>query len=239
MAPSEQARTTTVLRSRRLKWILAAIIIAAIVVVAGFALVVPGPKAQPTVTDGSITGTIQGDFSRMDYDNSSFSYFNATTYARQQGHPNSTITLQLVTITRWTFDYDYVETAFLLTVLGEFDANLSARNIQVVCNQTAYHTSVDDMETTTKGTNVIFDPREPVFEFWDNSSGTLTAKLINREGSDPLYKFSYSNTLLVWSNQIDNLGVRFFGIRVIVNGWFEPEFSVGMLIKIVNTYTPD
>lgn len=225
-----------------MKWMLVAVIIVAIVVIAGFSLLVPSPRAKLTVTDGSITGTIEGDFFSIDWYHWMYSYFNATSLAHQSGHPTSNLTLQVVALTHWNDLYGVIETAFLITVLGDLDSNLSARELRIACNQTAYHTSVDSL-ATLRGTNVSFEPNVAKFAFWNNDSGSLTVKLVNRTGSDPHYRFSCRVTVLASANPYASygvpydLGVRFVGIRATIDGWFEPEFSVGMLFKIVNTST--
>jgi len=222
---------------------LVAVIIVAIVVIAGFSLLVPGPRAKMTVTDGSITGTIEGDFFSIDWYHWMYSYFNATSPAHQSGHPTSNLTLQVVALTHWNDLYGVIETGFLITVLGDLDSNLSARELRIACNQTAYHTSVDSLGGTLRGTNVSFEPNTAKFDFWNNDSGSLTVKLVNRTGSDPHYRFSCQVTVLVSASPYTSygvpydLGVRFVGIRATIDGWFEPEFSVGMLFKIVNTST--
>ena len=221
---------------------LVAVIIVAIVVIAGFSLLVPDPRAKLTVTDGSIPGTIEGDFFSIDWYHWMYSYFNATSLALQSGHQTSNLTLQVVALTHWDESFGVIETAFLITVLGDLDSNLSARELRIACNQTAYHTSVGSLGTL-RGANVSFDPNVAKFDFWNNDSGSLTVKLVNRTGSDPHYRFSCQVTVLVSANPYASygvpydLGVRFVGIRATIDGWFEPEFSVGMLFKIVNTST--
>jgi hypothetical protein len=221
---------------------LVAVIIVAIVVIAGLSLLVPSPRAKLTVTDGSITGTIEGDFFSIDWYHWMYSYFNATSLAHQSGHPTSNLTLQVVALTHWDDSFGVIETAFLITVLGDLDSNLSARELRIACNQTAYHTSVGSLGTL-RGANVSFYPNVAKFDFWNNDSGSLTVKLVNRTGSDPHYRFSCQVTVSVSANPYASygvpydLGVRFVGIRATIDGWFEPEFSVGMLFKIVNTST--
>lgn len=213
--------------------VLVAVIVVAILVVAGFALTLPDPRVKLTITDGSITGTIQGDFLKTNYTNWIVLFFNATTYAYQSGHPSSELTLRLVTRTNYN-EFGAVETAVLVTVLGVLDTNLSARSVEIACNQTAYHTSVDGMETMIQGTNVSYE-RSTDLDFWDNSSGVLTAKLVDRTENDPLYRFSFSTAILVHQFDLSDPSVRFLCFRGIVSGWFEPEFGVGIVLRIVNT----
>jgi len=222
-------------QGRRLKLVLVAVIIVVILVVAGFALVVSGPRAKLTVTDGSITCIIQGDSLEVDVYNMSVLFFNATSYADETDHPSSTITLQLSMRTYCDNATKVMNTAFWVTVLGNLSSNLRAQSVQIAYNQTAHDSGVDSMGNM-QGTNVTFK-RSARFSFWNNDSGALTAKLVNRSESDSNYRFSFSDTVLVYQYQLDknSPGVRFLYFRGLVNGWFEPEFSVGIALKIVDT----
>lgn len=219
-----------------MKLVLVAVIVVVILVVAGYALVVPGPRAKLIVTDGSITCIIQGDSLEVDLYNKSVLFFNATSYANQTDHPSSTITLQLVMRTFYDDATKFMDTAFWVTVLGNLSSNLRAQSVQIACNQTAHDSSVDSLGGLMQGTNVTFK-ESMEFNYWNNGSGTLTAKLVNRSESDPNYRFSFSDTVLVYQYQLDknSPGIRFLCFRGIVNGWFEPEFSVEIALKIVNT----
>jgi hypothetical protein len=224
-------------RRRPLPLALAAVAIIAVLVLATIALTLPGPKTVLIVTDGSMTGMIEGDFFETNYSTSLFSYFNATSVAQQPDHPNSILTLQIVAITRWASDYNAVETALLFNVTGDFDSNLSVKSLRIDCNQTAYHTGMESFSTQLDGGNVAYD-QQLEFHFWDNDSGSMSVKLVNRVESSSSYRFSLSDLVMVHAYTKENIDDRFISLRATVTGWFEPEFSVGITLKLVNTSPP-
>ncbi len=224
--------TSAMPKGKRLRLVLAAAIIVAILIIAGFVLMLPGPRARLVITDGSITGTVKGDFLNMNASNGLYSYFNATTYARQPGHPDSELTLRLVWSTRGA------ETDFLVSVLGDLDSNLSIDDLHVVINQTASHSGLDSLGIQQRGTNVSFDESTEC-GILNNGSGTLSAKFVNRTMSDPHFLFSYSDAVHIRAFDegfgASNIETRFYCIRATVNGWFEPTFSVSISLSIVDT----
>lgn len=224
-------------RDKRSIMILSSVVVVAVVVIGGFAFFYQAPRAQLIVHDGSTTGLIHGDFLDLGPSASIHSYFNATSTAERPGHPESVLTLQVIARTSWDEDNGAVETIILVTVLGRLDSNLSAREIRVELNQTAYNTAVDFMETQIDGVNVSLEGINGK-GFWDNSSGTMTASLDRDRDSSPYFWFWCSNYIHVWALQKGYLQERFLGIHASLIGWFEPEFSVGVLLKIVNTSTP-
>lgn len=232
-----QASTEQPMRAtKKLPWrILLAVAIAVTFVSAGYYLMVQDSVVELTVTDGSVTGTIQGDFFETTEDSRIYSYFNATTYGERTDRPVSALALQIVAITYWEDSDEAVRTGIFLTITGSFDIELDARSLDVVCNQTANHTVMDSMETTREGINISLEPTETGPDIRDTGSATLEVELVNRTADNSIYEFSFSSGFLILAYYEDNHADRFICIRAIVNGEFEPEFSVSVSILMVNT----
>ncbi len=223
--------------SRRLSWrILVAIAVAIVSVSAGYYLIVHDSVVELTITDGSVSGTVQGDFLETIEDDPIWSFFNATTYAGRTDQPVSTLMLQIVSHTYWDETWNSVVTAIFLKATGNIDSELDVRNLEIVCNQTAYYTTMESLETSRDGVNISFEPMSGP-DIRDTGSATLKVELINRTVGDAIYEFSYSSNILVMAYGVDNLADRFMCFRAIVNGDIEPEFSVSVSISIVNTPT--
>lgn len=221
--------------TRRLSWrILVAIAVAIISVSAGYYLIVQDSVVELTITDGSVSGTVQGDFLETIEDDPIWSFFNATTYADRTDQPVSTLTLQIVSHTYWDETWNSVVTAIFLKATGNIDSELDVRNLAIECNQTAYYTTMESLEISRKGVNVSLDLKSGP-DILDTGSATLQVELINRTVGDAIYEFSFSSNMLVRAYGEDNLADRFMCFRAIVNGDIEPEFSVSVSISFVNT----
>lgn len=230
--PTEQPVRAT----KKIPWhILFAVTVAAIFVSAGYYLMVQDSVVELTITDGSVTGTIQGDFFDTIEANAIYSYFNATTCAERTDRPTSTLTLRIVAITHWEDSFNAVETGIILTIVGCLDSELDARSLEIVCNQTAYSTTMESLETTRQVVNISLEPSANGPDIRDTESATLEVELVNRTADSPIYEFSLSNNFLVHAFGEDNLADRFICIRAVVNGNLEPEFSVSVSILMVNT----
>jgi hypothetical protein len=233
--PTEQLVKAT----RRLPWrILLAVAVTAIFVFAGYYLMAQDSVVELMITDGSVTGTIQGDFLEISQDDAIWSDFNATTYAERTGRPASTLTLQISAMTYFGLALlsgnDAVITILYLTVVGAIDSELGARNLEIVYNQTANNTTALSVKRTLWGTNATYD-HQTYFIVRENESGMLEVDLVNRTETNAIYEFSFGGNILVEANEDTNLADRFICIRAIVNGKLEPEFSVSVSILMVNT----
>ena len=131
--------------TERLPWrILIAVAVAVVVVLAGYSLIVQDSIVELTVTDGSIDGTIQGDFFETDRHCMIVSYLNATTTAAWPDHRDSNLTMQIRALTYWDeIPVSGVKTVLYLTVRGNLDSELSVRSLELAFNQTASHTSLE------------------------------------------------------------------------------------------------
>lgn len=225
---------------RRLPWrILLAVVVAVAFVFAGYYLIAQDSVVELTITDGSVTGTIQGDFCETSQDNAIYSYLNATTYAERTDRPASTLELQIVAITYWSESsligvVSSVRTILHLTAIGSLDSELDARSLEIVYNQTADGTTAQSLSLTLYGIN-ISNERQTAIAVQGNESGTLKADLVNRTVSNAIYEFSLSGNIIVEAYGDANLADRFMCIRAIVNGKLEPEFSASVSILMVNT----
>ncbi len=215
-----------------------------VVLIAGPAAVTYGLStlASPAlvVTDGSITGLIEGNFSTITSTlNPLILDFNATTYANQSGRPSSTLVMHIhvmaACVCNSGYQGSYFEVVLVVSVVGRFAPNLHPTALALRANQTAatpsgWEAHLDSLGSWQGGTDVSFNPGQYV-ALVGTGSGALTANLVNqtRNGS---HVFAYSTKFdgqeqLYWYN-------HFLGFRATVTGSLTPAVSVGILLKVIN-----
>ncbi len=216
------------------KWLVLAL--AAIIIVAIAALTIsslPGPPPIPlTVSDGSTTGTIEGNLTTVGSNQTDLVLdFAASTYASQTDGLGSTLTLRLHTYSLYDSACGCLETDVIASVVGSFAANLRPSALQFVVNQSGPRTETQGWGAG-QGTNVSIDPAQ-ILAFANNGTGALTATIVSQPGVR--YSFTYSEKTDVRANETPSVRYNhFLGFRVIVTGAFTPSVSVGILLKIVD-----
>lgn len=220
--------------------ILFAVAIAAVCVFAGYYLIALDSVVELTITDGSVTGTIQGDLYNTTEDNAIYSYFNATTCAERTDRPISTLTLQIGAITYWGEAVilpraSAVNTILNLTVVGNLDSELDARSLEIFYNQTASpSTATGSVFARQSEVNISCEPSIG-FGIWGNGSGALKYELVNRPSGDAVYEFSLNIYIVIETLGEASIADKFIFIRAVVKGNFEPEFSVSVAILVDDT----
>ncbi len=188
------------------------------------------------VTDGSITGVIEGNFALINSSSALISYFNATTVATQPGYPSSTVSLLLRTDTYFDAGSGAVRMTFVAIALGRLASDLRPSGITLTYNQTGTNISVDSIPGGVWFTpgyqapdNVSFNP-EAGFSFLGGGTGRLSAALVGETGVGAYYQFRYAA-------EIDTMGRpqynHVIGLRADLAGLGVPV-GVGIVLKIIN-----
>ena len=175
-----------------------------------------------TVTDGSITGVIEGNLTASSTISELVSDFNATTYANQSGFPASTLSLRLQGWTYYDSGSQAVLTNIMVTVLGRLASSLRPTGFQLAYNHSGPNISATSNPGFQAGSNVSYNGLQGFSCPGSNSlSGTIT-------GGD--HGFSYSDLIVVTYRPQYN---HFLGLRVALLGLVTPV-GVGVLLKIIN-----
>lgn len=195
------------------------------------------------VTDGSITGVLEGNFAKYVWTNATLlEYFNATTNANQSGGPTSTLTLRLLTST-----YSYpqgVFTAVFAMVQGEFASNLNLTGLTLACNETGNIWNVDAGPWLNSSIQAMLGPwpgstnvtySGPMIT-GTNGTGSvaLTPTLVNETGKGPFYEFAFSGWFTTTYPLDPSASNGFLGFRATVTGRFTPDVSVGFLLHVLD-----
>ena len=213
-----------------------AILASVVVVSAGFGVYAATWTPNLAVTEGSVTGVIEGNLTSINSTNPLFLDFNATTYGNQSGYPASTLVIRTHTTVFWqvlsaTDHYDgYVSTRYDVAVLGRFASDLHPSTLLLRGNDTAGDLDAFNLEDGYQtGTNVSFNPNE-LFGFFGTGSDTIPVTLENAGGAGPYYDFEYHATFLVFTRLG---GEPFVGFRASVDG-LPSAMSVGILLRIID-----
>lgn len=220
-------------RARRTPLLLA-FAVAVVVVVAAVSVYVltRPPPITLAVSDGSTTGTIEGNLTTVGSNQTDLVLdFAASTYANQTNGLSSALTLRLHTYSLYDSGCGCLETNLIASVVGSFVANLRPSALQFVVNQSGSRIEVQGWGAG-EGTNVSIDPTQ-VLAFANNGSGALTATIASQTGVR--YNFTYSERTEVRANETATIRYNhFLGFRVAVTGAFTPIVGVGILLKIVD-----
>lgn len=181
------------------------------------------------VTDGSIIGTIEGNFTNYtDTNKPLVRDFNATTYANQTGGPPSVLALRLHTDTNYNGAQGWTDVYVTVTVLGTFASDLHLSELSLVCNQTGEWAEAWPKPGAVNITNGA-SLSQPVQ--FTTGTGTLTSTLVNQTGIGPLYEFVFPLTI----HEVAALAFKaVLGIRATVTGRFAPAVGVAILLQIID-----
>lgn len=217
-------------------------ILVAVVVVASTSTALAYILTRPlnlAVSDGSTSGTIEGNLTTVSSWNPLVRNFTATTYANQTGHPSSTLVMQIQTATYFVGPSPgYLELLLTVNALGHFASDLHPSGLSLMGNQTG--TALDSLGFQSgqqAGTNVSFNPNQMVGGWGNGSWAAERVAFVNEAGAGTYYDFSYTAVyiLSVYMGS-DYLGsAHFDGFRVTVDGSFTPSVGVGVLLQIINT----
>ena len=214
----------------RRKHILLALAVALAVVVAGVSLyVLTRPPPIPlTVTDGSTSGVVFGDFEHYsDTSKPLWFYFDATSVARTSGGRSSTLELR---VSAGAF---YDGDVFLFPdsrVHGRFASGVSVTGLTLAFNETGYLTGAKgNPYGIPNPVNVSSNPLMPGVRGMGSSSVSPT--LSNRTGGNPDYVLAWTASIEAGENLTQN---AFFGVRATVTWDFAPSVSVGIVLHLVD-----
>ncbi len=209
--------------------------VAAVVVVAGVSVyVLTRPPPIPlTVTDGSTTGVVFGDFEH-DTDSAKplFFYFNATSVAHTSGGRFATLAVQ-VSVSAFYSDVEGVVLSLSTRVHGRFASDLSVLGRTLACNVTGeYAGAYGDPYTNPNSVNVSSNPLLP--RVGGNGSAHVSPTLVNRTGGNPDYVFAWTSGIEAGEGLTQD---AFFGLRASVTGNFAPSVSVGIVLHVLDVPT--
>ena len=185
--------------------------------------------AALVVTDGSLVGTIEGNFPNYTSGAPLVLNLTATTWVKQTEHPISNLALRLDT---WTF-YDPLAAAMVvnvnLSVRGIFASDLRPGELLLVCNLTGQDMTVSSEPWFSEEVNVT-PPEGPGIVLGGNGSSTQTIPLVGAPGTGTYFEFVYSEKVMAigryWSN-------HFLGFRAALAGLGAPV-GVGILLRIID-----
>ncbi len=226
---------------RYLVLLTAIILLAGASVALAFALTRTRAPTPLAVTDGSISGSIEGDF--VNYQNTSaplIRYFNATTYANESNGSPSTLALRLFTSAYFDPWSGMVMVVIHATVQGRFASDLQIEGLTLRCNQTGDFAAgqlawgypvtgpvelpgyTQPGPVNTSGGGQIALEAGPV---------AFTPTLLNRNGDGPVYEFVFPVLIEVH----DPIGHdAFVGFQAAGTGSFAPSVSVSILLHVTN-----
>ncbi len=205
----------------------------------------PGPAL--VVTEGSITGVLEGNFAN--YTNTytvPLEYFNATTYANQSGGLGSTLTLRLLTATN--SQSLGIFTAVYVRAEGEFASNLNLTGLTLVYNKSGTFWDVlasplldggsimryPSPNITWPGSTNVTYSGPMITSAFNTTSGALTPTLANETGKGPFYEFAFSARIWAECPLDPSASNDFLGFRATVTGRFTPDVSVGILLQVLD-----
>ena len=197
-------------------------------------LLTSGPKAPAlSVSDGSITGIIQGDFVKTNstWNGSIIRFFNATTYANESSGRTSVLALRLRTMTYYEGATGMVITAAELRVEGEFSSDLHIGGLKLSYNQTGCPGAWAWGYAEPAPVNISYDPANHQMIYVCNGAAAFMPTLENQTGQGAVYAFAFPALV----EDHDPLGSnQFVAFRAMVSGEFTPIVSVGILLQIID-----
>jgi hypothetical protein len=200
----------------------------AVVPTSVFILTLPPPLS---ISVGSATGVVSGDFPTIGSTAPLQFSFNATTFANQTQGPSSDLALHVDGYTYWVAGGELV-TWFQVTVTGHFASNLRPGQIEVGCNGTSVDGYANSWTSEEHGTNVSFDHNRQLV-FVDHGSDSLVVTLTNQNGAGPYRDFGFHTVIELdqWRGY-----QAFIGFRATVTGWMLPPIRVDMVVHTVDTH---
>lgn len=215
-------------------WLLLVLAVAVVVVVAAVSVYVltQPPPIPLTVSEGSTTGVIEGNFANYSSLAPMQQSFGATTYANHSGGPMSSLSLRLFT---YTYSADYwAVVGISLMVKGEFASDLHLSGITLAYNETGtcIGASAAAFPNQYYPVNVSFNPANaPRFNMSGPGNESLTTTPMYQTGNGPFYEFVFPSSFQV----TPCFGTdHFLGFRATVTGSFTPSVSVSVLLHVID-----
>lgn len=186
-----------------------------------------------TVTDGSVTGRITGDFPHVTNTLTPLvDRFKATSFANETDHPmSSPAAILSLEVTTYSFtDGSTLIIDLNFTIRGTFASDLRLHDLQVGVNGTGQTGHPFIFPSYVWSTNVSYN--------FTRSFPTLNPPtsfaLVNQPANGPPYEFQVTGLATV--ELMDYSVANSFGFRAVVDGQITPAVGVGVTVETV--YTP-
>lgn len=194
------------------------------------------PPVKLSVTTGSSTGVIQGNFTNYSSRNALALNFSATTFANQTSAGESVLAMLVSTETYYDPFAGAVYLYADVNVSGSFASNLGPSSLRFTINETGPLIGLHSYSPPAT-TNLSFDS-QPYLSLYENQTGNLSATLVNVNRTEPNYAFglhpapnSGGMFEIVWRPAYNH----FVGFRASVLGSFNERIQVSVLLEIVDS----